>query len=154
MDMAAMLEARRRARGDSPPVMMASNDEEARKNRIVAENLGTLRGPAFGFDPRSGGGIFQIETLYLDSAEFIFFGWNKDIRRNTRQKIEVRRGNNPDIRIAVVRKMIDIIRDHEQGDFRWDSSRLKRSLTLSARQRDQSGLEDFLMAEFFGPDAR
>ena len=47
------------------------------------------------------GGIFQIEHLSSDFADFQFYGWNKDIRRNSRQLIEVRLGNNKDIRIAV-----------------------------------------------------
>ena len=68
-------------------------------------------------------------------------------------QIEVRKGSNSDIRIAVVRKMIAIIREYEQEDFLWESQRLGRSLTLSARARDNAGLEDFMMREFF-PDPR
>jgi hypothetical protein len=85
----------------------------------------------------------------FDDAEFVFYGWNKEIRRNTAQQIEVRKGSNSDIRIAVVRRMIAIIREYEQGDFLWQSRRLDRSLTLSARLRDNAGLEDFMMREFF-----
>jgi hypothetical protein len=87
--------------------------------------------------------------LGFTDAEFMFFGWNKDIRRNTKQLIEVQKGNNADTRIAVVRKMISIIREHEQEDFLWESQRLGRNLMLSARPRDNSGLEEFLMREFF-----
>ena len=87
------------------------------------------------------------------SAEFTFFGWNKDIRRRTKQLIEVEKGANSDIRIAVVRRMIAIIREHESGDFVWVSPRLGREVTLSARPSDNAGLEDFLMQEFF-PEAR
>jgi len=61
----------------------------------------------------------------------------------------VRKANNPDIRIAVVRAMIAIIRDQEKGDFIWDSRRLGRSLDLSARLEDSAGLEDVLMREFY-----
>jgi hypothetical protein len=45
--------------------------------------------------------------------------------------------------------MIAIIREYEQQDFVWESRRLGRSLMLSARQRDNAGLEQFLMQEFF-----
>jgi hypothetical protein len=45
--------------------------------------------------------------------------------------------------------MISIIRDYEQGDFVWESQRLGRNVTLSARTRDTAGLEDFLLQEFF-----
>ena len=103
----------------------------------------------FGYDPKKSGGVFQVETVTLDYAEFLFFGWNKDIARRTSQRIEVRRGANNDIRIAIVRKMIAIIREHEQGDFVWHSNRLGRDLNLSARPADSAGLEDVLFREFF-----
>lgn len=82
-------------------------------------------------------------------AEFVFFGWNKDIKRNSRQRIEVTRGEHPSIELAVVRRMIGIIREHEKGDFTWVSHRLGREVTLSARPSDTVGLEEFLMKEFY-----
>ena len=84
-----------------------------------------------------------------DYAEFVFYGWNKDINRDTMQHIEVRKGNASDIRVAVVRRMIAIIREHEQEDFVWESQRLNRNVTLSARSRDNAGLEEFMLREFF-----
>jgi hypothetical protein len=123
-------------------------DPNARANRIAAANLGLGKKPGFG-EPRRGGGVFTIQRIGYDYAEFAFYGWNKDMRRNTAQIIEVRKGSNPDIRTAVVRRMIAIIRDHEQGDFVWESQRLGRNLTLSARPRDNAGLEAFMMEEFF-----
>jgi hypothetical protein len=66
----------------------------------------------------------------------MFYGWNKNVERNTAQLIEVRRGVNSDIRIAVVRRMIAIIREHEHEDFIWESKRLGRNVSLSARARD------------------
>ncbi len=152
-DMAALIEARRQSRGDpAPPAPLrpqVAEDENRRRDRIVSENLGSQRAPTFGQEPRGGGGIFQVEHVYYDYADFTFYGWNRDIKRNTNQLIEVRKGNASDIRVAVVRKMIAIIREYEQEEFRWDSSRLGRSITLSARQRDNAGLEDFMMTEFF-----
>jgi hypothetical protein len=154
VDFSAMLEARRRARGESPQEAAASRDkaaEKARQDQIVAANL-TPERPAFGFDPaKHEGGIFQMKRVGVDDAEFYFYGWSKEARRNTAQVVEVRKGANADIRIAIVRSMIAIIRDHEQGDFTWDSRRLGRSLRLSARPADQPGLEEVLMREFFDP---
>lgn len=151
-DFSSYLEARRRARGASAEGSTASTpsveDERARHNRIVAENLGLNRTPIYGQE-RKGGGIFQLERVGYTSAEFTFFGWNKDIRRRAKQLIEVEKGANSDIRIAVVRKMISIIRDHESGDFVWISPRLGRELTLSARPSDNAGLEEFMLQEFF-----
>jgi len=156
-DLASYIEARRRARAESAPAASSGSvssappaeDDSARTNRIVAANLASQRPLTFGYDPTKSGGVFQIERMGYDTAEFIFFGWNKEIRRNMAHQIEVRKGSNSDIRIAVVRKMIAIIREYEQGDFLWESERLGRSLTLSARARDNAGLEDFMMREFF-----
>ena len=150
-DLSSYIEARRRARGDAAPVT-PSDDADARSKSVVAANLGSPRDRSFGYDPRQGGGMFRIERIGTDYAEFHFFGWNNQISRNTKQLIEVRKGENSDIRIAVVRKMIAIIRETAQEDFVWVSTRLGRSLTLSARAKDNGGLEEFMMREFF-PDA-
>lgn len=151
-DMASYIEARRRARGETETesaVPPAPESADARAKRLVASNLESTRETAFGYDPNRGGGVFQIQSLNIDYAEFLFLGWNKDVGRNTKQLIEVRRGNNSDIRIAVVRRMIAIIREYEREEFLWQSRRLGRSITLSARARDNAGLEDFMMREFF-----
>jgi hypothetical protein len=161
-DFGSMVQSRQVARGESPEPAPPSTpsaasepsaaskaeDENARANRIAAANLGLNRRPTFGPTPR-GGGVFQITRRSYDYAEFLFYGWNKDIRRDTVQTIEVRKGNESDIRIAIIRRMIAIIRDHEQGDFIWESQRLNRNVQLSARPRDQPGLEAFLWREFF-----
>ena len=128
---------------------MPSESDTARRDRIVAANLASLNTPTFGTEPKNSGGIFQIRRLGYDDAEFTFFGWSKDIRRRTSQKFEVRKGDNSDIRVAVVRRIIEIIRDYEQEDFSWSSQRLGRVLVLSARPTDNAGLEEFMMQEFF-----
>lgn len=150
-DFSALLEARRRAR-NAPPEESAppteTEDERRRHNQAVAANLGLDRTPTFGRD-LTGGGVFALQRIGIDSAEFMFYGWNKDIRRNSTQRIDVSKGDNPNIQIAVVRRMIGIIRDHESGDFTWVSRRLGRDVVLSARMKDNAGLEDFMMQEFF-----
>jgi hypothetical protein len=156
-DLAAYIEARRRARApqaraapaESAATMQPVEDDKARSDRIVAANLGSTQAQTFGYDPKQGGGVFQITRMGYDTAEFAFFGWNREARRNTKQLIDVRRGDSSDIRLAVVRKMIAIIREYEQEDFLWESQRLGRSLTLSARASDNAGLEDFMMREFY-----
>lgn len=155
-DLASYIAARRRARGDpeppsSPNASDTSSPENdiARRNRIVASNLAALNAPTFGGEPKNTGGIFQIVRLGYDDAEFTFFGWNSEIRRRASQKIEVRRGEASDIRVAVIRKMIEIVRQYEQEDFTWNSRRLNRVVVLSARTADTAGLEEFLMQEFF-----
>ncbi len=154
-DFSALVDARRRDRitaqgADAQPQPV--EDENARRNRIVAANIAAPNSQVFGYDPSKGGGVFQVDTLGYDSAEFLFYGWSKDIRRRTAQRIEVRKGANSDIRIAIVKKMIEIIREHEKEDFSWHSARLGREITLSARLADNAGLEQVLLREFF--DAR
>jgi hypothetical protein len=159
-DLSSYIAAQRRARTAEntapapafPPAAPAPpapvEDENARANRLAAANLGTGRAPTFG-ERVVGGGIFSVRYVAYDYAEFMFYGWNEDIRRNTAQLIEVRKGDAPDIRVAIVRRMIAIIRDHEQGDFLWESQRLGRVVRLSARARDNAGLEEFMLHEFF-----
>jgi hypothetical protein len=161
-DLSAYIAARRNARGEAAASSSTSNapdappaeSEKERLNRIVAANLGLNTTPTFGDDPRRGGGLFQIRRLGYDDAEFYFNGWSQDIGRIARQLIEVRKGDNPDIRIAVIRKIIEIIRAHEPGDFIWVSRRMSRQVALSARPSDNAALEAFMMQEFFGGEPR
>ena len=156
-DLASFIAARRRARGEPEPSTSEGSTSNtppaesdiAHRDRIVAANLASLNTPTFGTEPKNSGGIFQIRRLGYDDAEFTFFGWNKEINRRASQLIEVRRGSNADIRIAVIRRMIEIIRQYEQEDFNWNSKRLGRVVVLSARPGDTSGLEEFMMQEFF-----
>ncbi len=151
-DLAAYIASRRSAReGTAAPAApdAASESDQQRHNRVVAENLGLTNVPSFGNDPDRGGGVFQVRSMGYDIAEFSFYGWNNAIKRSSLQLIEVRRGGNPNMEIAVVRKMIEIIRERYNGDFQWQSRRLGRSLTLSARPGDTAGLEDFLLKEIF-----
>lgn len=154
-DLAAYIASRRRAReGSAPPAPSAApgapaESEQERHNRVVAENLGLTSVPSFGNNPNMGGGVFQLRSMGYDIAEFAFFGWNKDIKRNSLQVVEVRRGNNANMEIAVVRRIISIIRERSKDEFLWQSQRLGKGMWLSARAADNAGLEDFMMREFF-----
>jgi len=149
-DLAAYVEAQRRTRADTAPATpQPAEDENARATRQAVANLATPKARGFGQDPTRGGGVFQIKSKGVDYAEFMFYGWHADARRDLSQLVEVRKGNNSTIELAVVRRMIEIIRSYEQADFSWHSYRLNRSVMLSARLRDSAGLEEFLMREFF-----
>jgi hypothetical protein len=156
-DLSSYIAAQRRARGEveSPPgsrggaLVDPAAEEIARRDRIVASNLASVNNRDAGTGPRNSGGVFQITRMnYLD-AEFTFFGWNNDIGRRASQHIEVRADGESDIRHALVRRMITIIRAYETEDFVWDSHRLGRRITLSARLRDNAELEAFMLREFF-----
>jgi hypothetical protein len=148
-DLASYIEQRRRARGEAGDAPATVDSESARRDRAIAQNLASLSTSTFGQTPQNGGGTFQIRRLDYDDAQFTFYGWSKEINKRTFQVIDVRKGGNEDISIAVVRKIISIIREYEPGDFRWHSIRLARDLTLSARPEDNAELERFMMQEFF-----
>ena len=146
-DFLSFVQANRRARG---VVESAQDNSEPDFNTKIAANLpGAAHGVAAQRSIR-GGGIFQIKRMSYDDAAFEFFGWNTQMGRQTPQMIEVRKGNNPDMRIAVVRRMIVIIREHEHEDFTWESGRHGgRVVTLSARPADTAALEAFLLRDLF-----
>ncbi len=150
-DLSTYIEQQRVARGEarSQPSANPADDAEARRDRAIAANLASSNAPTYYGEPKNSGGVFQVTYIGYDDAEFTFFGWNKDIRRRASQKIDVRRGDNPNIRLAIVRKMIAIIRQYEQEDFTWRSEHLGHVVTLSARPEDTAALEDFLMRDFF-----
>lgn len=149
-DLAAYIEARRRARGEAPADASAAEAERA--NRSVLANAALKPSAPLNLDsqkPTPSGGLFQIRRRGYDYAEFMFYGWNENFRRQGPQLIEVRKENHRDIDIAVVRKIIEIIRSHERGDFNWHSKRSGKTFTLSARARDNASLEEFMMQEFY-----
>jgi hypothetical protein len=153
-DLASYIASRRKAReGPAAPPSKPAETEQEKHNRVVAENLGLTNTPTFGNDPDRGGGVFQIRSMGYDIGEFAFFGWNKDINRNSLQVIEVRRGNNENMEIAIARKMISIIRERSKEDFLWQSKRLNKGLWLSARPADTAELEAFILKELF-PDPK
>jgi hypothetical protein len=143
MDMLAMIEQRREQRRAAdealkPPPVEPPEDAATR-------NLRTLTG-------REGvGGVFQILSMGTRTGQFAFNGWRPEARSQWRETFEVDAGLNGNLELAMVRRMIELIRTHYKGDFRWESHRLDRVVILSARPEDSEGLEDFLMREFFGP---
>lgn len=140
-DMMAAIEARRAQRrsADTTAARGAPAAPDA-----ATRNLQTLSG-------REGvGGVFQVLRKSVRSGEFAFNGWRPDSSRQWREVIEVEAKPGEDIEVAMVRRMIELIRGHYTGDFHWESHRLGRTVVLSARAEDQPGLEEFLVKEFFG----
>jgi hypothetical protein len=148
VDMMAMIEARRaQRRAAEAAAARAQEVREPTPEEAVAAaiNRNLRRSPNEGVS-----GVFQILRIGTRTAEFAFNGWRSDSERQWREVIEVDAGLGGDVELAVVRRMIQLIRTHYQGDFNWESHRLGRVVVLSARLEDTSGLEDFLMREFFG----
>ncbi len=94
-------------------------------------------------------GIFQILRIGPRTAEFSFRAWTSGQSNPRLQTIQVDAGPDGDVERAIVRRMILLIREHYKEDFNWESHRLHRVVVLSAREKDTTGLEDFLMREFF-----
>lgn len=116
------------------------------RNESINRNLQTLT------QNRDGtSGVFEILSKGPRYASFAFKGWKATNERDAwKQTIEVDAGRGGDVEIAIVRRMIELIRSYYQGDFNWESRRLGRVVVLSARPQDNAGLEAFLMREFFG----
>jgi len=95
-------------------------------------------------------GVFQIQSKGARYAAFSFRGWTTDRAQSKYQLIDVDAGYGGDVELAIVRKMISLIREHYKGNFNWDSQRVGRVVVLSARMEDTAGLEAFMMREFFG----
>jgi outer membrane biosynthesis protein TonB len=154
-----------------PPSMMA-RVEEARARRQALEDAAkseNAESRSNGSDPsaadRTAGninknlanlgrardgtsGVFQIINKGYRTGSFSFRGWTTNRSDSYRRVIEVDAGQGGDIERAMVRRMIELIREHYQADFSWDSHRLGRVVKLSARKEDSAGLEDFLLSEF------
>jgi hypothetical protein len=96
------------------------------------------------------GGVFTILSKGTRYGEFAFNGWQPELGRRWREVIEVDAGPGGDLELAIVRRMIQLIRTHYSGDFLWRSFRLDKQLVLSARPEDTAALEEFLTREFFG----
>lgn len=124
-------------------------DNERGKQVALANIASSMK--SAGIEKDSGGGLFQLQSVGAHHAEFLFRGWKKEASRNWSQVLSVEQGSEEDVRIAVVKKMIEIIRQHTQDDFTWDSRRLGKKITLSAKPEDAAGLQQFLLREFF-PD--
>lgn len=157
------------------PTDMQSYVEAQRARRQAAEGFSGRAPAAFPAAPAAGpepsedeirmakvkrnltvgtSGIFQIISIESRRAAFSFRGWTNDSSNVRREYVQVEIGNNSSIEIAIVRKMIELIRRYYQGNFNWESQRLDRTVVLSARLEDNEGLEAFMLKEFFGEAPR
>lgn len=96
------------------------------------------------------GGVFGVTSLSSRHATLVFNGWAAEYSISKQQFFEVEANSGQDIRLLIVKRAIALIREHYQGDIPWNSQRMGRVITLSARPEDNAGLEDVLMMEFFG----
>jgi hypothetical protein len=102
--------------------------------------------------PSGTNGIFQVPRMDEHTAILIFHGWKGEYSYSRQETYQVDAKLGEDIRLAVIRKMIEIIRRYYDGDFNWMSPTRGR-MVLSARLEDNDRLEKFLMNDFYGPMA-
>jgi len=148
-DMAAYIEKRRQARG-ARSEQPAEESDAQRGMRNALANIAAINGRG-GQDPNETGGVFSVTNKTFSRADVKFRGWNPNFKRRWLTAVSVERGSYPDIETAIVKKMIELIRKEKNGDFEWDSHRLNKVVTLSARPQDEQELTDFLYKEMF-PD--
>lgn len=150
-DMASMLNAARERRQQSEAAAAVENQAAQQGQRgqspqeIAEANVKRSMQRASGQDGTSG--VFQIISKSVRMGTFSFRGWKVN-SNGWKQTIEVDAGLGGNIDLAMVRKMIEIIRTHYKGDFRWESNRLGRVVNLSARVEDSAELEAFMLEEF------
>ena len=150
MDMAAAIEARRAQRGAPTPTdSPAAESDDARANRIAMANIAAANGRSRGDDKNETGGVFSVSNKTFHSADLKFRGWNPNFKRRWLTSVTVEQGTEKDLETAIVNKMIELIRKEKTGDFEWDSHRLQRVVTMSARPADTAALQAFLFKEMF-----
>jgi hypothetical protein len=138
-DMMALVQANRQRReGESKAYPEPSLPMEDARDAVIKKNLAQ----------QGTNGIFQIKEMSLRSAQFTFRGWKSNYGSARLELIDVQAAPNESIEIAVVRKMIVVIRRDYSGDFHWLSPRYG-DVIKSARIEDTAELEKFLMEEFF-----
>lgn len=155
MDMMSMLNAARERRRVAEETAVGANAEATANSREPSANEIAMANIKRDLQSRLGkrdgtGGVFEILSKGTRTAQFAFRGWTPGSRNNWRETIDVDAGLNGDVDLAIVRKMIELIRKHYSGDFNWDSHRLGYIIVLSARMSENAALEAFLIREFFG----
>lgn len=137
--------ARRRAEGlfDDSEAMPSNTAKQPTADEIRMANIRrNLQNPGTS-------GIFQIQRIGPRTAEFSFRAWTAGQSNPRLQMVQVTAGPDGSVERAIIRRMIELIREYYKEDFNWESHRLHRVVVLSAREKDTAGLEDFLMREFF-----
>lgn len=153
-DTMSMLAAKRAQRQAAEASAAQENLEAQAASRGPSENdiaMARIKAniAAANYSRKGTNGVFQILSKGVQNGRFSFRGWTNDPHESTHQTFEVDAGIGGDVELAMIRKMIELIRQHYTGDFNWESQRLGRVVVLSARPADSAGLEAFLRKEMF-----
>jgi outer membrane biosynthesis protein TonB len=135
-DMLAMLNAAREKRKAAEDSAAKENQAASQGSRpmsaqeIAEANIRRSMRQAAGDDGTSG--VFQVLDKSTRVGRFAFNGWKANSNRKIQQVIEVDAGLGGNVELAMVRRMIDLIREHYQGDFRWESRRMGKVIAVGA----------------------
>lgn len=145
-DMAAMIEARRRARGqvDQP----AEESEAERGNRIALANIGAANGRSAGDGRGESKGMLSVTDITFNSAQVKLDTKYLGINRISLKQETATLGGEIDIETAAIKKMIDMIAREGIVDFTY-TTRTERKVALSTRPEFRAELQAFLMKEIF-----
>ncbi len=150
-DMTAMLNAAREKRQQAREAAAAEN-AAAQGNRgrstqeIAEENVRRSMDQANG--KNGDGGLFTIINKGVRTATFSFRGWEVRVNSN-RQVYEVDAGLGGNVELAIVKKMMEVIRSRFKKQAPWESNRLGRVVMISMAPEDSEETERFLMKEMF-----
>ena len=114
--------ARRRAEGlfDTPDSAPAATAKQLSADEIRMANIRrNLQNPGTS-------GIFQIIRIGPRTAEFSFRAWTTGQSNPRLQTVHVEAGPDGNVELAIIRRMIQLIREHYKEDFNWESHRLHR----------------------------
>ncbi len=145
-DMLSYVNAKRARRQAEEMAIARSAENSIRQPSADEVRLANVRR---NLQPGGTNGIFQILDIQPRTARFSFRAWMSSDSNPRRETITVDAGPGEDIRLAIIRRMIGLIRIYNSGDFNWESQRLGQVVVMSAREEDTLQLEDFLMREFF-----
>jgi hypothetical protein len=149
-DLMAYVKSIRERRNAAEMAAQRDNAEASARERGPTADEIRMENIRRNLQPAGTNGVFHIISVGTRTGKFSFRGWTNDYSNAQRETIEVDAGQNGDVELAMVRRMIELIRKYYKGDFNWDSQHLGRVIVLSARIEDNTGLEDVLMREFFG----
>jgi hypothetical protein len=154
-DMSAMLDAARARRQESQDAAETDNAISRDSSKAPSGNEVAQANVDFSLRKNKGiSGVFEVLSVGPRIGIFRFIGWTSDASDNTRQTITVDAGLGGDVPDAIIRRMIQLIREHYKENFNWDSQRLGRVVILSAREKDEADLRRFMRAEFFARSGR
>ena len=156
-DMMARLNARRAQREAAEHEAALENAAAAAAgggpsvNQRIMDNINRAKNGAVRGE--GTGGVFEVTSIGVREGSFRFNGWHPESGDNWRESYTVDAGEGGNVQMAIVRKVIDVIRKYKKGDFDFESRRLGRTVTMSARASDTGALETFLMNELFGDNS-